>query len=88
MNGRDPSGLKLWQVQYWADRSIQGDWLNRSASTTMGVLAAMVPDVITLDGRFAIGTANAVTPLLAIRCFKDHGFACVPLLRKEFPQKV
>jgi RHS repeat-associated protein len=49
----DPLGLRLWQAQYWADRSIRGIWINRAFSTVMGVLASAVPDVITLDGRVA-----------------------------------
>lgn len=55
INSIDPYGLYIWQAQYWANRSIRGNWLNRAFSTVMGVFAAMVPDVATVEIRGLVG---------------------------------
>ncbi len=49
----DPEGTKWWYVDYWAECSLDGSWVNKSFSCVMGTFAAAIPDVLTIDLRFS-----------------------------------
>jgi|GEM_PF-3479315 len=44
INFTDPMGLILWQTQYWADLSVNGNWAQRQIAKVLGVAAAAIPD--------------------------------------------
>ena len=57
VNGIDPAGLYIWQTQWWADLSVNGNWAERTVADVMGPISAMVPDTI---GVSSSGTAGGV----------------------------
>jgi hypothetical protein len=49
----DPTGEKRWQLDYWADKSLDGNWAQKTGCCIMGTLVAAVPDALVIDGRVA-----------------------------------
>ncbi len=57
----DPLGLYVWQVQYWADLTVNGNTFQKVAGYVFGPLAAMVPDVATIEIRGAVAAGVGIS---------------------------